>query len=139
MSDTEIGWTLIGIAILMLSMCFWVMFSDGKTKKEIRSEFRKEVFKRDKFTCQVCGKKRSGEKLDAHHITDRSKMPKGGYVKENGVTVCNEEGYELTCHMRVEQFHISNGDNWEEGLHPDDLYIKIGSSLEEAISASERL
>lgn len=114
----------------------------GKKKKEIRSKFRKEVFKRDNFTCQVCGEKRSEEKLDAHHITDRSKMPNGGYIKENGVTVCQEdveEGCELTCHMRVEQFHISNGDNWENELHPDDLYKKIGSSIDEAISASERI
>lgn len=114
----------------------------GKKKKETRSKFRKDVFERDGFTCQVCGEHRSEEDLDAHHITDRSKMPKGGYVKENGITVCQndkEKGHELTCHMRVEQFHISNGENWEDGLHPDDLYRKIGSSIEDAISASERL
>ena len=106
----------------------------GKKKKETRDKFRKDVFERDKFTCQVCDVLRPEEELDAHHITDRSEMPNGGYVKENGITVCKYE-----CHMRVEKFHISNGEDWEEGLHPDDLYIKIGSSIEEAISASERL
>jgi|GEM_PF-994946 len=115
----------------------------GNKKKETRSKFRKDVFECDNFTCQVCGEDYPKELLrdilpeevlDAHHITDRSEMPNGGYVKENGVTVCKDE-----CHMRVERFHISNGADWEEGLHPDDLYIKIGSSLEEAIPASEKL
>jgi 5-methylcytosine-specific restriction endonuclease McrA len=114
----------------------------GKRKKEIRSNFRKDVFERDNYTCQVCGETRLAEVLDAHHVTDRSLMPNGGYVKENGITVCQEdieEGHKLTCHMRVEQFHISNGENWEEGLHPVDLYTIIGSSEEIAISSSVRL
>lgn len=114
----------------------------GQKKKQVRAKFRKDVFDRDKMTCQVCLAQRTEEDLDAHHITDRSKMPNGGYVAENGITVCQndvEQGHDLTCHMRVEQFHISNGESWEDGLHPDDLYNKIGSSLEIAISASERL
>jgi len=72
--------------------------------------------------------------LDAHHITDRNEMPNGGYVKENGITLCKEK-----CHLEAEQFHISGGKNWTDGLHPDELYAKIGSSKEEAISASRRL
>jgi len=111
----------------------------GKKKKEIRSNFRKDVFERDNNTCQVCGETRLVEVLDAHHITDRSLMPSGGYIKENGITVCQEDienGHNLTCHMRVEKFHISSGRDWEEGLHPNDLYTIIGSSEEIAISAS---
>ena len=103
-------------------------------KKDIRKNFRDEVFKRDKLTCRVCGTKRDEEFLDAHHITDRSEMPNGGYVKENGITVCKED-----CHFRVEKYHISEGEEWEEGLHPDDLYRMIGTSKEEATRKSERL
>lgn len=104
-------------------------------KKEIRQAFRVAVYKRDKNTCQVCNKKHINEEdMDAHHITDRSEMPNGGYVKENGITVCKEE-----CHLMVEQFHICQGDWWEEGLHPDDLYKIIGSSKELAIKKSEEL
>jgi 5-methylcytosine-specific restriction endonuclease McrA len=102
------------------------------SKKQIRENFRSSVFKRDKNTCQVCGKKHeyvSG--LDAHHITNRTLMPNGGYVKENGITVCDGE-----CHMKVEKFHITNGKAWEEGLHPDDLYKKINSSKELAVEKS---
>ncbi len=103
-------------------------------KKEIRKKFRDDVFTRDKYTCKVCDTKREEELLDAHHITDRNEMPNGGYVKENGITVCKEE-----CHNFVEAFHVSQGDWWEEGLHPDDLYRMIGSSKELAIEKSEKL
>jgi len=61
-------------------------------------------------------------------------MPNGGYVPENGITVC-----ETTCHMQVEQWHISGGTRVDIGLHPDDLYRIIGSSHEEALEASRRL
>lgn len=104
-------------------------------KKNIRHEFRTQVFKRDKNTCKVCNKKYdSTEHLDAHHITDRSEMPNGGYVKENGITVCK-----IDCHFKVEMFHIYEGEQWEPNLHPDDLYKLIGSSKELAIKKSEEL
>lgn len=61
-------------------------------------------------------------------------MPNGGYVRENGITLCQAEH-----HMMAEQFHISGGKNWHQGMHPDDLYRMIGSSYEEAVRASERL
>ena len=103
-------------------------------KKDVRDNFRRSVFKRDRSRCQVCGKEGTEQTLDAHHITDRSEMPNGGYVASNGITVCKEE-----CHLTVEQFHISQGDWWEEGLHPDDLYKKINSSYEQAYRDSESL
>lgn len=103
-------------------------------KKQTRQIFRSSVFSRDKFTCQVCGKKRVEVDLDAHHITDRSLMPNGGYVKENGISVCKDP-----CHMMVEQFHISGHSQWIDGLHPNDLYKKIGSSYELAYKKSENL
>lgn len=104
------------------------------SKKEIRNEFRNSVFKRDNFTCKVCGVKRNIDDLDAHHITDRSEMPNGGYVKENGITVCKKD-----CHFKVEWFHITEGEEWNEGLHPNDLYNIIGSSKDLAIIKSEEL
>ena len=105
------------------------------SKKLIRQKFRQEVFKRDNYTCQVCGTINTDpDYFDAHHITDRSEMPNGGYVKENGITLCKD-----SCHMKCEKFHISGGVEWEEGLHPDDLYRKIGSSKELAIEKSKLL
>lgn len=104
-------------------------------KKEIRESFRTEVFKRDKNTCKVCNKQHTDiQLLDAHHITDRNEMPNGGYVLENGITLCKDK-----CHMVCELFHISGGVSWTQGLHPDDLYKKINSYKELAIRESEKL
>ena len=109
-------------------------------KKQIRENFRNSVFKRDNYTCVVCKQSKKSEDLDAHHITDRSEMPNGGYVKENGITVCKfpNENQNESCHMKVEKFHITGGKEWNENLHPDDLYKMINSSYKLAYKKSER-
>ena len=99
-------------------------------KKLVRAKFRDSVFKRDNYTCVFCDIK---EDLDAHHITDRNLMPNGGYVKENGISLCHKH------HMDAEVFHNSNGLKCIEGMSPEELYIKIKSSYEEAVKVSERL
>lgn len=107
-------------------------------KKEIRKKFKKDVFKRDKYTCRVCNKKytiyTADDFLDAHHIVDRSELVFQGYTIYNGISVCIKD-----CHFRVEKFHITEGEEWETGLHPDDLYKMIGSSKELAIIECEKL
>lgn len=100
-------------------------------KKYIRQNFRNEVFQRDNFKCVFCDEK---DNLDAHHITDRSLMPNGGYVKENGITLCQKEH-----HMMAEEYHISNHKKWFDDMHPDDLYKIINSSLELAVEKSKLL
>ena len=103
-------------------------------KKLIRQAFRADCLKRDGYKCRVCGlKPTSAEELDVHHITDRSKMPNGGYVKENGISLCSE------CHQKAERFHSSGGQCWEINMHPDNLYDLIGSSIGEAWLASGEL
>lgn len=116
------------------------------SKKDIRRNFRDNTFDRDDYCCKLCGNGPVYEApesvFDAHHITDRSEMPNGGYVKENGITLCkyNQEGLEKdSCHMKAEKFHITEGIEWEPGMHPNDLYKLIGSSKEAAIKASEKL
>jgi len=99
-------------------------------KKLIRQQFRNAVFKRDAYKCIFCD---ADNELNAHHITDRNEMPNGGYVLENGATLCPQH------HMMAEKFHISGGKEWEPGFHPDDLYKEIGSSKEKAIEVSEKL
>ena len=100
----------------------------SKKKGKARENFRNEVFKRDGYKCKVCD--RSYIKLDAHHITDRSEMPDGGYVKENGITLCDDG--DKGCHMKAEQYHL--GKEVPKGFHPDDLYKLINSSYELAYS-----
>ena len=102
-----------------------------KNKKEIRNNFRTEVFKRDGGKCVFCDL----DAKDAHHITDRSspEIYNGGYVLENGISLCADH------HRIAEIYHESGGVNWQEGFHPDDLYLKIGSSKELAIQKSLEL
>jgi len=101
-------------------------------KRQIREAFQHAVLGRDKGKCVLCkvlGKDTLA--VDAHHITDRSLMPNGGYVKENGISVCVE------CHLQAEQFHITG--TAVAGYSPEDLYHLIGSSYEVAVATSERL
>jgi len=99
-------------------------------KKLIREKFRKDVFVRDKYKCTFCPRV---DALDAHHIIDRNEIPNGGYVKENGITLCPEH------HELAEVYHQSNGMKWAPGFHPDDLYKKIKSSKDKAFKAAEQL
>ena len=99
-------------------------------KKLVRQNFRDSVFKRDRNRCVFCGQT---EKLDVHHITDRNLMPFGGYVKQNGISLCPDH------HEMAETYHHSNGEECADGFHPKELYNKIGSSFEIAQRASKRL
>ena len=99
-------------------------------KKEIRERFRQTVFQRDGYKCVFCDRT---DNLDAHHITDRNEIPNGGYVKENGITLCPEH------HANAEVYHESNGSNWILGFHPDELYKKIGSTKELSYKMAEKL
>lgn len=119
-------------------------------KKKIRKKFREGVFKRDNYTCQICGAKYSSKdaepemkKINAHHITDRSLLPGGGYIIENGITLCDENGNyfgKISCHQIAELWHIYNkSDRYavymsDHIIHPNFLYNKIDSSLELVLS-----
>lgn len=96
-------------------------------KKKVRAAFRDAVFGRDGGRCACCG----APAVDPHHITDRSLMPHGGYVAENGISLC------AACHELAEAFHATG--TAHPGYAPEDLYARIGSSEEQARAASERL
>ena len=127
-------------------------------KKEMRRKFRDAVFARDGYKCVVCGFESSPEQveheLDAHHVMPREEMPNGGYVKENGVSLCDpsKTGKPLAhgCHYKAElvlETLSVKGDyqeSWTEHVifyeyTPEQLYKAIGSSHEEAVKASEFL
>lgn len=101
-------------------------------KKAVREKFRNDTFARDGHTCKIPGCTIT-EYLDAHHITDRNDMPGGGYVKENGITLCSQH------HIMAEVYHSNSGECWEVGFHPNDLYDLIGSNLELATLKSNKL
>jgi predicted restriction endonuclease len=98
-------------------------------KKAIREKFRSSVFTRDRHQCKIEGCSIKTD-LDAHHITDRNLMPKGGYVAANGISLC-------PAHHEMAEVYHSTGEALE-GFHPNDLYTLIGSSYEEAVAESVR-
>ena len=101
----------------------------SQSKKQVRQAFRDAVFNRDKNVCRVCS---SGSYLlDAHHITDRNLMPNGGYVAENGISLCP------SCHEKAEVFHSSGVSH--PGFSPEELYVLIRSSYDQAVKAAEKL
>lgn len=101
--------------------------STKANKKRIRERFRSAVFARDAHRCVLC----SSPAVDAHHITDRSELPSGGYVRSNGISLC------AACHMLAEVYHSTGSAH--PGYSPDDLYARIGSSYEQARADSESL
>ena len=62
---------------------------------EIRM-WRKKVFSRDNFICQVCHQK--GGKLESHHIKAWSKFPQLRFVVDNGITLCEQ------CHKLTDNY-----------------------------------
>lgn len=54
--------------------------------------WRKQVFKRDNYTCQDCGSKKN---LHAHHIKYFADYPKLRFEVSNGKVVCNK------CHSKI--------------------------------------
>ncbi len=92
----------------------------SKEKQVIRHNFRVQTFHRDKYKCVLCGETSN---LECHHILNRNAMPNGGYVKENGITLCPP------CHRRA-----------EDGIPTqEELFELIGSNASLASRLSARL
>jgi len=57
-------------------------------------KWRLKVFKRDYFTCQICGLKKSNH-INAHHVLPWKDYPKYRYRRNNGLTLC------VDCHKEI--------------------------------------
>jgi ribosomal protein S27AE len=58
-------------------------------------EWRNTIFKRDHYTCKMCGDKKSKRGYNAHHIFRQHDYPKLRYKKWNGITLC------VDCHLSI--------------------------------------
>jgi transposase len=57
-------------------------------------EWRKSVFARDDYTCQMCGKRSNGD-IQAHHILPWRIHPETRFDVANGITLC------VACHLSI--------------------------------------
>ena len=64
----------------------------------ISKKIRFEVFKRDGFTCQYCGKSPPGVTLEADHIKPFSTYPELRLELSNGRTLCK------SCHSKTSTY-----------------------------------
>ncbi|AUT00912.1 hypothetical protein CLI64_11155 [Nostoc sp. CENA543] len=76
----------------------WLQRLEDRSLPEY-GNWRKEVYTRDKFTCQCCGDSRGGN-LVAHHIINYSNNTFLAFEVTNGVTLCE------SCHIG---FHKTYG------------------------------
>lgn len=51
-------------------------------------EWRMEVYRRDKFRCQGCGKHCTQANIVAHHFKGWKEYPELRFIKDNGITLC---------------------------------------------------
>lgn len=94
-----------------------------------RDNFRESVFKRDKNKCVFC----DAPAKDAHHIIERRLFPDGGYVIDNGASVCEE--HHLACErtdISVEDVRLAAGiirKVLPPQLYDDQIYDKWGNPI----------
>lgn len=107
-----------------------------RQKSHIRAQFREAVFARAGHQCQGpgCAARAPAVKLDAHHITNRNRMPAGGYVAENGIALCDAPG---GCHEKAEA--VDRAELADDRFTAEALYRIVGSSFDAALAASKRL
>lgn len=79
-------------------------------------EWVREVFERDKYTCQCCGK--HGGNLNAHHLYNFSERKDLRYDVSNGITFCE------ACHLlgNPNSFHSIYG---KRNNSPEQVYAFI--------------
>lgn len=92
------------------------------SKKATREKFRTDVLSRDGNKCRKCGDTKN---LEVHHILNRKLVPDGGYIKENGISLCP------SCHKKAELFYETG--QTDMGYDPNSLYDLINSSMENVL------
>lgn len=86
----------LGVDRPVLKIEKWeIMFPEAGRKTPEYKSWRKAVFERDNYTCQICGQR--GGKLNAHHVSRYAKSPGLRTDINNGITLCEQ------CHKELHQ------------------------------------
>ena len=96
--STKIAKSVMALAIPMIDRSTKMLETRTGRRCSEYQNWRKAVFERDGYTCQICGQK--GYELNAHHILHYSKHPDLRYELSNGITLCEE------CHKKVHRGEI---------------------------------
>lgn len=83
--------------------------ANRRSKKD--KQWRKIIYERDQYTCQVCGDNRGGN-LEAHHLYSYTAYPEHRIDVNNGITLC------IKCH---EDFHYGFMGHAADPCTPDDF------------------
>lgn len=93
-------------------------------------EWRKKVFERDKYTCQICGQ--VGGYLEAHHIRRASRHKKWIYDLCNGITLCKK------CHREIRKGYGTKITMNGENIQKNGNYIEFNiTNLSQALMLFE--
>ena len=69
--------------------------------------WRKDVYERDNYTCQICGQ-RGGHELNSHHLEGYAGNKDLRTTLSNGITLCKD------CHDNFHHQYGGNGNNTKE-------------------------
>lgn len=78
--------------------------------------WRMSVYKRDKYTCQICGER--DKRVNAHHIEGYGSNPELRTEVSNGVTLCDD------CHWLYHSIYGVNGATKENYKEFQNKYLK---------------
>lgn len=71
-------------------------------------DWRRQVFKRDNFTCRRCHE--SKPELEAHHIKEWLDFPALRFQVSNGLTLC------IPCHNSKHQWRVNKYPKYRKGI-----------------------
>jgi len=70
-------------------------------QSEKYKKWRINIYKKDKYKCQICGKHCGRKDIIAHHIKSFSEYPELRFDENNGITLCRN------CHAKIHNYHGS--------------------------------
>jgi hypothetical protein len=89
--------------------------------------WRRFVYERDKYICQLCGDKKGGN-LVAHHLNSYTDFLEERFIVDNGITLCED------CHMefhKIYTYYHNTKEQFEEFLLFKNNQIQLQQELKQ--------